>query len=161
MKKLLISVIGNRNSGKSTTWNTLFKRTVKTGTKLKLLEIYPGKFLKVFLVSGSPQERKKLIEEIMCIEEPIIVLCSIQYTPDAVNTFNYFLERSYKIYCQWLNPGYDDAFEFAKTDDLELLDFLLDNQAIISIENGKIDASERVGLIRSFLYGWGTEHNLI
>ena len=31
MEKLLVAVLGNRNSGKTYTWNTMFGRTVKTG----------------------------------------------------------------------------------------------------------------------------------
>ena len=58
MDKLLVSVIGKRNSGKSSTWNSLFGRTVKTGTKLKRLYLNETEYVNVFLVSGSPEERE-------------------------------------------------------------------------------------------------------
>ena len=54
MDKLLVSVIGKRNSGKSSTWNSLFNRTVKTGIKLKRLYLNETEYVNVFLVSGSP-----------------------------------------------------------------------------------------------------------
>jgi GTPase Era involved in 16S rRNA processing len=31
MPNLVVAVLGHRNTGKSTTWNTLFGATVKTG----------------------------------------------------------------------------------------------------------------------------------
>ena len=60
-ENLLISVLGNRNSGKSYTWNTLFKQTVRTGTELRRLYLTDNEYVEVFLVSGSAEERKEYV----------------------------------------------------------------------------------------------------
>jgi len=56
---LVIVIMGNRKSGKSTTWNTLFGRQVRTGKKKLYLTNYD--YVEVFLVSGSPEEREKYV----------------------------------------------------------------------------------------------------
>ena len=60
MEKLLIAVLGNRNSGKSHTWNTLFGSTVRTGKEERRLYFNDCEYVNVFLVSGSPEERETL-----------------------------------------------------------------------------------------------------
>lgn len=57
-EKLAAVVLGNSNSGKSTTWNTLFQRTVKTGRYQRELHFNRCGYSWVFLVSGSPEERE-------------------------------------------------------------------------------------------------------
>jgi ribosome biogenesis GTPase A len=43
--RLFVGVLGNRNSGKSTTWNTLFGATVRTGQYPRILTLYGGNAL--------------------------------------------------------------------------------------------------------------------
>jgi len=51
MENLLVSVLGNINSGKSHTWNKLFGLTVRTGKKERRLYFNDCKYVKVFLQS--------------------------------------------------------------------------------------------------------------
>jgi hypothetical protein len=48
--RLFVSVLGNRHSGKTTTWSTLFGRKVNTSNQPRLLEIRPGEEVKVFVI---------------------------------------------------------------------------------------------------------------
>lgn len=61
MNKLAVVVLGNRNSGKSTTWNTLFDHTVRTGKEQRVLWFNRCEKTRLFLVSGSPEERGEYI----------------------------------------------------------------------------------------------------
>lgn len=85
--RLLVGVLGNRNSGKSFTWNTLFGRTVKRGTHPHTLELRPGECVKAFLVSGSFEERQEYAGDILEDQSCRIVFCSIQYIEGARATF--------------------------------------------------------------------------
>ena len=79
--KLMIGVLGNRNSGKSKTWNTLFdKKTVITGKRERQLQLSKTEWISVFLISGSPEERGAYVGDIIGNASPQIVLCSMQYT---------------------------------------------------------------------------------
>src|SRR6266516_201916 len=114
MDRLLIAVVGNRNSGKSHTWNTLFGQTVRTGKQERELDLGNGEFVSVFVVSGSPQERHEYVEDI--IEgEPRIVLCSVQYKDEAFETFEFFRDEGFFGLVHWLNPGFSDGE--ARSDD--------------------------------------------
>ncbi|QSE97211.1 hypothetical protein [Fulvivirga lutea] len=161
MDKLLIAVLGHSNSGKSTTWNQLFGRTVKTGIYEHDLYLNSTEYVKVFLVSGSPEERQKYVGKLITVNEPKIVLCSMQYREDVRQTIDYFVEREYQIYCQWLNPGYQDSNEHPQFDNLGVFNYLQGLSATVGIRNGKINASSRVQEIREFIYGWAKYKNLI
>ena len=108
MENLLVSVLGNINSGKSHTWNKLFDLTVRTGKKERRLYFNDCEYVKVFLVSGSPEERETYVGELITAEEPKIILCSTQYRESVKTTFRYFIEKGYFIFVHWLNPGYSD-----------------------------------------------------
>src|SRR6266699_2292504 len=96
--KLVISVLGNRNSGKSYTWNTLFRHTVRTGSRMRRLYLNPSEYIEVFLVSGSPEEKHTYVGKIVGRRNPHIILCSIQYLANATQTIDYFLENGYSLY---------------------------------------------------------------
>src|ERR1051326_8092129 len=70
MSKLAVIVLGNRRSGKSTTWNMLFGRTVRTGTDLRQLYLQLDLSLSIFLVSGSPEERRLYVGDIIDDVQP-------------------------------------------------------------------------------------------
>jgi hypothetical protein len=161
MNKLLVSVIGKRNSGKSSTWNSLFGRTVKTGTKLKRLYLNETEYVNVFLVSGSPEERETYVGELITIENPAIVLCSMQYRKDVSQTIDYFIERDYQVYSQWLNPGFDNLNELPQFDTLGIFNYLIGLNSTVGIKNGKINLNSRVQEIREYIYGWAKYRNLI
>ncbi|MDD3741048.1 MAG: hypothetical protein PHH30_07380 [Bacteroidales bacterium] len=110
--KLLIGVIGNQGSGKSTTWSSLFGRNVHTGKNLRKLEIN-GIKIPVFLINESALERKTSLEYILPDNDPQIVLSSFLYHKDVKSNFEYFYKKNYDLYVQWLNPGFSDPNEKA------------------------------------------------
>jgi hypothetical protein len=157
--KVVIAILGNRNSGKSRTWNTLFGRTVRTGNRIRRLYLTNSKYVKVFLVSGSPEERNTYVGRLIGKRAPRIALCSMQYRGDATRTIDYFLQHQYSIFIHWLNPGYSDPAR--QTDSLALISYLLDHGATVAIRNGTVDPSCRVQEFRDFLYGWAKSRRLL
>ena len=160
---LLIAVLGNRYSGKSTTWNLLFdptgERRVITGTLLRRLYLNSAQYVEVFLISGSAEEIEIYVCEILPERDPKIVLCSAQYIQDVWDTFDHFFARGYEVFVQWLNPGYRDSEVYQ--DNLGLLDFLLNNGATLQMRDGRIDPALRVKEIRQFILGWAKYRDLI
>jgi len=155
--KLAVIVLGHRSAGKSTTWYTLFGRTVRTGEhELYLTE---REYVEVFLVNGSPQERDKFIGDMMPVENPRIVLCSLQYKDDVMDSFDYFTKRGYLLFIHWLNPGYSDNGNNA--DSLGLVPRLLEAESLLGKRNGKVDATRRVSEMRDFIYGWAKARRLL
>jgi hypothetical protein len=106
--RLFVGVLGHRRAGKSTTWNRLFGRTVKTGNRSRMLKLRPGECVEVFLVSGSPQERRKYTRSILRNQQARIVLCSMQYVEEAADTIRHVIDKDFLMHIQWLNPGYSD-----------------------------------------------------
>lgn len=158
-EKLLVGVLGNRNSGKSHTWNSLFDRTVKTGKKLRKLYLNKKEYVEVFLVSGSPEERGEYVGQIISIEKPNIVLCSMQYTEDVIETIEWFVNNDYFLFIHWLNLGYKD--EETIDDSLDLIPTILSYDSLLGIRNGKISVENRVQEMRDFVYGWANSRGLI
>ena len=157
--RLLVGVLGNRDSGKSHTWNQLFGRTVQRGKNPRNLELLPCEFVEVFLVSGSFEERREYAGDILGNQDCRIVLCSIQYMNDVHTTLDYFINQDFFLYIQWLNPGYNDPGE--TWDRLGLVNKVVSGSSVFSIRNGKIDASTRVQEMREFIYGWAKYRNLL
>lgn len=159
-ERLVVSVLGNRNSGKSHTWNTLFGETVKTGKYQRKLWLNNCEYVDVFLVSGSPEERETYVGDIITDDRPSIVLCSMQYRQDVTKTINYFSSKGYDFYIQWLNPGRSDMAR--AQDSLGIIDHLLDVGATVQVCSGKTnDARPRVNEIRNFIYGWAHPRKLV
>ena len=159
MEKLLVCIMGNRNSGKSYTWNALFNEIVRTGRTERKLYFNACEYVNVFLVSGSPEERNEYIGDLITVNSPRIVLCSAQYSEGVKDTFNYFLENGYSIYVHWLNPGYkDENIQFY--DNLGIISWLLSKRSTVSIRNGK-KYRKRVREIRDYIYGWASSRKLI
>ena len=157
--RLLIGVLGHRDSGKSHTWNTLFDSEVRTGKKVRQLELRPGESVDVFLISGSPEERKRYVGDILTDDNCRIALCSMQYRHDVRKTLDYFRDSSFSLYIQWLNPGYRDTDMVQ--DYLKLKDEILSAQSTFSIRDGRFDPASRVGDIREFIYGWAVYRDLV
>lgn len=160
MEKLLVSVLGNRDSGKSHTWNTLFGSTVRTGKEERRLYFNDCEYVKVFLVSGSPEERETYVGDLVTVEQPSIVLCSTQYRESVKSTFNYFIENGYFLFVHWLNPGYSDL-DTPYFDNLGLVNWLLSQQSLMGIRSGKLESNPRVGEMKEFIYGWAKVRNLV
>lgn len=133
--RLFVGVLGNRNSGKSTTWNTLFGATVRTGQNTRTLPLYGDECVEVFLISGSPEERQLYAGDILENQKCRIILCSIQYTEIVRQTLNYVVDNQFDIFVQWLNPGRSDTGE--SYDRLGLLPWLIGHEASFSMRDGK------------------------
>lgn len=158
--KLVVGVLGNQNSGKSFSWNTLFGETVKTGKYQRKLWLNNCEYVDVFLVSGSPEERETYVGEIITDDRPAIVLCSMQYRQDVSKTIDYFSKNDYELFIQWLNPGRSDSSK--SQDSLAIISQLLGTGATVQIRSGKLDnARQRVNEIRNFIYGWAHPRGLV
>lgn len=157
--KIVVSVLGNRDSGKSTTWNTLFDGTVRTGVHIRRLYFNASEYIEVFLVSGSPEERETYVGDIIGQQTPRVILCSIQYRADVTQTIDYFRQHGYSLYTQWLNPGFSDSVR--EPDTLALAPYLLDRGAVLSIRDGTVAPEPRVQELIDFLYGWAHSRGLI
>ena len=159
MDRLLVGVLGNRNSGKSHTWNTLFGRTVKWGKSPRRLELRSEKCVETFLVSGSFEERGEYAGDILDNQNCRIVLCSMQYTEDVRGTLDYLVERGFFLYIHWLNPGYSDPG--GCWDRLGLVNEILSVPSILSIRDGRNDPAARVQEMREFIFGWASYRDLL
>ncbi len=157
MSKLAVLVLGNRKSGKSKTWYGLFRRKVRTGTRIRRL-ILRGFQFPAFLVSGSAEERKTYIGKIIGKGRPRLVLCSLQYRREAVQTIDFFVSKRYALYVQWLNPGYHDAGPVQ--DSLGLLPYLLHCGATVCIRDASGDPRGRIRDIEEFILGWAANRRL-
>lgn len=157
--RLCVGVLGNQNSGKSHTWNTLFGTVVKRGKHPRHLELRPGECVEVFLVSGSFEERQEYAGDILKDQASRIVLCSMQYTEEVHDTLDYLIDNDFHLYIQWLNPGHHDQGEV--WDRLGLVNQILSRSSHLSIRNGQVNAASRVQEIREFIYGWAKFRNLI
>jgi len=155
--RLFVGVLGNPDAGKSRTWNTLFGRTVRTGDKTHKLKLRTGESVDVFLVSGSPEERRIYAGKILKNQTCRIVLCSMQYVPAVQDTLDYIFAEKFMIYLQWLNPGYSDPGE--TWDKLGILNQVLAHDGVIAIRDGH-HATKRVREIHDFIYGWAASRRL-
>jgi hypothetical protein len=160
---LVVAVLGHRNSGKSRTWNSLFNRDpllkVKTGPNMRKLYLTDTQYVEVFLVSGSPEERKLYVGDIIGEKKPRIVLCSMQYISNVTQTIQHFLDNDYCFYVHWLNPGYRDDREY--TDTLSLLPIIREAGGMVETRDGKVDVGARVQEMRDHIFQWASERSLL
>jgi hypothetical protein len=154
-----VSVLGNRDAGKSQTWNTLFGRTVRRSKSTHSLNLRPNECVEVFLVSGSFEERREYVGDILDNQDCRIVLCSMQYTEEVHKTLDYLIDKDFFLYVQWLNPGCKDGGE--TWDRMGLVNRILSVPSAFSIRSGKVDEKPRVQEIREFIYGWALYRKLI
>ena len=150
--RLFVSVLGRQNSGKSTTWNTLFGAKVRTGQYPRTLTLYGGECVEVFVISGSPEERQLYAGDILANQDCRVVLCSIQYSEAVRKTLDYVVDEGFDLFVQWLNPGQKDAGE--NYDRLGLVPWLLGHDATLSMRDGKVAPEPRTEEIRQFIHGW-------
>jgi hypothetical protein len=158
LDRLLVGVLGLRNSGKSHTWNTLFGRTVRTGKHN--LELRPGEFAKTFLISGSPEEREIAVKNILKDQHRRIVLCSMQYIQGVEQTLDYFAKNRFLLYVQWLNPA-RGRYPVMTFDELGLTTRILAVPSLLSIRASNGHAASRVRELREFIYGWAKFHGCL
>ncbi|CEJ68855.1 hypothetical protein BN1195_01146 [Chryseobacterium oranimense G311] len=161
-KKLAILILGNRNSGKSNTFYEFFGRVIKTGHK-KIR--FNKDEIKLFLKNSSFEEMNQEITDDIFVRNssfeefgdnvedyfdennlPKIILCAVQYKEKGIKTIEYFKDRGYYLYIQWLNPGFKDSKEYE--------DFLNFNQFSEYGEFHKVSGKEkklRTSQIKTFL----------
>ncbi|MCK9255646.1 MAG: hypothetical protein GX793_02620 [Bacteroidales bacterium] len=159
-RKLVIAILGNQGSGKTTTWETLFGRKVHTGKNLRNIEIQ-GIKIPVFLINESALERKTKLEYILPEKDPEIVISSFLYHKEVIKNFDYFIKRNYNIYVQWLNPGYNDSNDKALFYNDGIINYLLGHGAVVSVKNAKNNPKYRVEEIKNYLLSYFlTKNNL-
>jgi len=185
--RLFVAVIGEQHSGKSTTWNTLFNKPVKTGKKPRDLEVYRDASVEVelirtpyqdmhrnrsevlsltqtqvFVISGSNEEKKRYAQKVLDNVDCRIILCSVQYVEEAFErTWKYVFAESFSIYAQWLNPGHRGKETW---DTFGLVNRLLAHNATVSIRDGREDDTRlhaRVEEIRQYIHGWAAARGLL
>lgn len=160
-RNLVVGILGHRNSGKSTTWYELFEEKVKTGSRIRKLYLTKTKYVEVFLVSGSPEERGAYVGDLIGEHRPRIILCSMQYIFEVMDTIDFFVDNDYSLYVQWLNPGYSDQNDIAHSDYLGIVNRIMSLDSTISTRNGKDNPNQRVQEIIDYLYGWASSRNLL
>ncbi|MCH8903147.1 MAG: hypothetical protein IIA45_04460 [Bacteroidetes bacterium] len=153
-KRLLVSVLGYPNSGKSETWTNLFGSRQRTSTRERWLQLRGNTWIKVFLVNGSFEETGNSPDDVIPNDLPAIVLCSVQYHPNAMNTFNWFLEKEYEVFTQWINPSYRARTNY--TDELNIISQLqaANRTSIAQRIGNSSNLNSRVNEVRNFLSGW-------
>lgn len=161
--RLFVAVIGARDAGKTTTWHSLFKHPVNTGQKVRQLTLdKAGHYADVFLISGSPEERKLYAADVLDDVDCRIILCSVQYTEGSFeSTWDHIFAKEFQIYAQWLNPGHDGEEYW---DRLGLANRLLAHDAVFSIRDGRSGErklSNRVEEIRQYIHGWAAARGLV
>lgn len=158
LEQLVVGVLGNPNSGKSKTWYKLFDRDVNTTQKNPhWLELRPGQWVEVIVINSSPEESGlDLADKLNRQKNPMkqcecpIVLCSMQYNNNV--SLDYFIDRKYTLYIQWINPGYKQDRE---TEDRSITEKILSAESVFSIREGSDEnLDHRVQEIREFIYGW-------
>ncbi len=159
MPHLAMTVLGHRNSGKSSTWYELFGSVVKTGKYERKLYLNKAQYVSVFLVSGSPEERDAYVGDLLTVERPSIVLCSTQYIEPVKQTYDFFFQNGYDVHVQWLNPGYNDPARY--DDHLQLVPYLLRKGATVQTRDGREPAKGRCQDIVRTILGWSTYHGLL
>lgn len=157
-ERLFVGTLGHRNSGKSATWNALFGASVRTGRSSRALTLHGGECAEVFLISGSPEERKVYAGDILDGQDCRIVLCSMQYTENVFQTIDFATANGFALFIQFLNPGYSDAGE--NDDSLGLIPRLLSHGTTVAVRNGKVPPEPRTEEIRQFIYGWAKARGL-
>lgn len=157
--RLIVGVLGNRNAGKSLTWNTLFGKTVKTGKCERQLWLSQIEWISIFLVSGSPEERETYVGDIIHNKKPHIVLCSMQYREDVTRTIDYFAKHNYYFLIHWLNPGFSDQSKIE--DSIQLIPYIFSYNSLVGIRDGKVNPERRVNEIKEFLRGWASIRGLL
>jgi hypothetical protein len=160
--RLFVAVIGERHSGKSKTWNTLFSRVTRTSSHPHLLKVSDGGSVEVFVISASNEEKKQYARDVLKDVNCRIVLCSVQNVEEGFKrTWNFVFDQEFDIYAQWLNPGFDNK---ERWDSLGLVNRLLHHGGVICIRNGrqgKWRLLSRVEEIRQFIHGWAAARDLL
>jgi ABC-type dipeptide/oligopeptide/nickel transport system ATPase component len=169
-KKLFVAILGKGDSGKSITWEALFRVKHRTGRRILHLSKYIQ--TEVYLFNSSPQERPWTKDEFIhefkkrCIDdEANIVLCSLQshLTPhmrdkniiDAKEVLEIARKNRYDIFIQWLNPGFKSGVDTTKDVEKKIIDLMSINSVIGATKEDAGNKPEiRAEKLRSVILGW-------
>jgi hypothetical protein len=158
-RRLFVGVLGKRKAGKTTTFDTLFGREVRTRGRPEVLPLGGGEYVDVYLVSSSNEERKAYAKVALKRVQHRIILCAIGYEKSVEErTLDWIIDHKFHMYVQWLNPGYNKP---GYLDHLGLQDRLLGAGATFAIRNANVRLRPRVEEIRQFIYGWAKYNKLI
>ena len=162
-ENLLVGLLGGRKSGKSYTWNALFnKPEVKTGKNLRRLYLNDYEYVNVFLINRSAELRKKSIAQIITVDKPRIILCSLQYIKPVSKTINYLDKNNYFLFLHWLNPGFNDEHDKPLFYNYGIINSIMEKEgSMIGVRNAKLGVEHRVQEIKDFLYGWAKGRGLL
>lgn len=152
MKKLFLCIMGDRDSGKSTTWYALFGKRVQTSRRHRGLELFPGVWADVFLINGSPEETRTPLAKRLADVECRVVLCSVQYGEVGKPSFEYIFDQGYDVIVYWLNPGYRDELPYS--DEAGMRPWLEDRGARVIQIDGNGDLPQRAETLRTTLIDW-------
>ncbi len=183
-ERLLIAMVGTQDSGKSRTWVELFEnfskidsdfiarngfmaekfsvKNVKTKNKVYTFQLNDTKYVKIFLINGSPEELGTPVQKIIAKYDKFqqadinIVLCSIQYADNMLDegtTLDYFISEGYHIYIHWLNPGINGKIF---DEDCDLVNQIQHkDNAVLEIYEVEKDVFEpRIQPIINYIYDW-------
>lgn len=160
-RNLVIGLLGKVGAGKSFIWSKLFGREVKTGKHLRKLFFNETEYVEVFLVNVPAVQRNKFIGEIITVEKPEIILCSMDYSSGVKKTVDYFNEKDYSMVVYWLNPGYKEDYDPQLFYTLGIINQLIGNGALVGRRNGKKETEILIHEILNYLYGWAKYNGLI
>ena len=154
-KKLFIGLLGEPNSGKTTTWNTLFNGKTKTGIHERGLKLFHLMWEDVFLINGSPEETNIPLVDRLGVLSPRILLSSLQYIDQVQASLSYIYKNYDDIFIMWLNPGFQSELIDDTNSDvgLNLMSELITKGATVCMRDGSkanINAQE----IRAYIQGW-------
>ncbi|WP_336097673.1 hypothetical protein [Roseovarius sp. CH_XMU1461] len=157
MKKLFLCIMGDGDSGKSTTWYALFGKRVQTSRRHRGLELFRGVWADVFLINGSPEETRTPLAKRLADVECRVVLCSVQYGEAGKPSFEYVFNEGYEVVVYWLNPGYHSA-NAKDPDTAGMVEWLKERGARVEEMSGKGNLTERVQTIKTEVKNWLFEH---
>ena len=153
MNKLAVIVLGQPDSGKSTTWYKLFgggPGRIIQKSRNKHLKLSSGEFIHVILITRSPEEDRNFWDDLKSGAQPII-LCSLQYSHEARRVLNYLIGEEFQLYVQRINPGYGSRD--AEVDHLRIWTLVRSADGMFLEEDGN-KLSARVEKIREFISKW-------
>ena len=170
--RLAVIALGHSDSGKSYTWNSLFRmpphQYMRSGHHR--LELRPRQFVDVLLIVRAPQEYgENAFWNMLKGSNCPIVLLSIRYNPpqswnpdyDIETVLDYLNVNNFQLYVQWLNPGKKSPKTTPDKDSRGIGDKVRRSGGEFHVRDGKKNADPRVQEIRDFIYEWALARDLI
>ncbi|MBU1718082.1 MAG: hypothetical protein KKA07_03320, partial [Bacteroidetes bacterium] len=157
--KVFIGLLGEKGSGRTYTWQKIFNTRVHTSKNTRRFFLDGIDYIEVFLINGSPIERKTDVKNILGDKQPEFVLCSLEYKPGVEKTIDFFLAEGYRMYIIYLKPGYSDNKGLELFEDYSLVGKLISAGVTVSIRSGKENPERRISEIRELALGWAVAND--